>query len=274
MLKLALEERLARPGRARTPEPMIMDDPDGARAFHYSASQVQLPVYEFNASMMSRLLPAGGTVLDLGSGSGQLAAHLASGRPDVTIRCIDLSEEMLALGRAMAAERGLDRLSFVSADITLPADDVVGAPNLVCCNWTLHQLPNRDVAVAALAEIARIRDLHGCAVWIFDFARLRRGATMPAFFDIFTPAGHDRLRVDALASEAAAWTVDEMRAMLTDAGLSGLQCSRTRPLGIYQAWWSVGTRATRPPTWKRPPMSDRAAYLADRTIAAMSNLPG
>ena len=114
-----------------------MDDAEGVRAFHESAPTVQMPTYEFNASMMSRLLPRGGTVLDLGSGSGQLAAHLATGRPDVTITCVDLSEEMLQTGRQMASERGLDeRLTYVAGDITDLDDGLVGSPDLVCCNWT------------------------------------------------------------------------------------------------------------------------------------------
>ena len=162
MLRLAVRDRFARPGRTRVPEPMIMDDPDGVRAFHESAPHVQMPMYEFNASMMSRLLPRGGTVLDLGSGSGQLAAHLAAGRPDVTITCVDLSEEMLQAGRQMASQRGLEeQLSFVVADITNIGAEIVGAPDLVCCNWTLHQLPDRDTALAALRETGQIRDLHG-----------------------------------------------------------------------------------------------------------------
>lgn len=78
VLGLALRDRMARPGRARVPEPMVMDDREGVRVFHESAMDVQLPVYEFNASSMSRLVPEGGSVLDLGSGSGQLAVHLVS----------------------------------------------------------------------------------------------------------------------------------------------------------------------------------------------------
>ena len=66
VLGLALRDRMARPGRARVPEPMVMDDPGGVRVFHESAMDVQLPVYEFNASSMSRLVPEGGSVLDLG----------------------------------------------------------------------------------------------------------------------------------------------------------------------------------------------------------------
>lgn len=274
MFWLALQERMSRPGRERVPEPMVMDDPGGARAFHDAAPEVQLPVYEVISSMISRLLPEGGRVLDLGSGSGQLAAHLAAGRPDVSVTCVDLSPVMLALGRDMAAERGLDRLRFVDADITQLPNDVVGDPDVICCNWTLHQLPDRPLAVAALGEIARIRAQHGCAVWIFDFARLRRSSTMPAFFDLFSSTGHDRLRVDAVASEAAAWTVQEMEEMLAESGLTGLERSVIAPLAIHQVWWASAPRSDGPtPAWTRPAMSNYTARLADATIANMSNLP-
>ena len=274
VLRLAVRDRLARPGRRRVPEPMVMDDAEGVRAFHESAPTVQMPTYEFNASMMSRLLPLDGTVLDLGSGSGQLAAHLAAGRPDVTITCVDLSEEMLDTGRAMAAARGLDRrLSFAAGDITALDDELVSSPDLVCCNWTLHQLPDRDTVIAALREIRRIREMHGSATWIFDFARLRRSETMPAMWDIVVPDGDRRLRVDAVASEAAAWTIEEMRDMLVEAGLAGLSCSRHRAGGLYQAWWASGQPRATTPAWERPSIQPDAAFWADRMHAAMSNLP-
>ena len=274
VLGLAVRDRLATPGRTRVPEPMVMDDAEGVRAFHESAPTVQMPTYEFNASMMSRLLPRGGTVLDLGSGSGQLAAHLATGRPDVTIICVDLSEEMLQTGRQMASERGLDeRLTYVAGDITDLDDGLVGSPDLVCCNWTMHQLPDRGTVLAALREIGRIRARHGSATWIFDFARLRRSETMPAIWDTVMPDGDRRLRVDAVASEAAAWTIEEMADMLAEAELTGLSCSRHRAGGLYQCWWARGHRRAMIPDWERPSITPTAAFWADRTTAAMSKLP-
>jgi ubiquinone/menaquinone biosynthesis C-methylase UbiE len=252
---------------------MVMDDADGVRAFHDAAPLVQLPIYEVNASMMSRLVPEGGRVLDLGSGSAQLAAHLVTGRPDVTVACVDLSDEMLALGRRTAADRGLRQLSYVRADITRLSDDIVGHPDLVCCNWTLHQLPDRDWAVAALRQVARIREEHGCAVWIFDFARRRRSQTMPVLFDLFADGNHDRLRADAIASEAAAWTTHEMHEMLTEAGLTGIEKSSLRPLGIYQSWWTPGQRSCATPSWKRPTMPPHLAEVADGITASMRNVP-
>lgn len=251
-----------------------MDDEDGVRAFHDAAPRVQMPVYELSASMMSRLAPRGATVLDLGAGSGQLAAHLATGRPDVSITCVDLSEPMLDAGRRMASDRGLDRLHFTRADITDLREVAVEAPDLVCCNWVLHQLPDRATVLAVLREIARVRELHRCAVWLFDFARLRRPETMPVAFDLLYPDADPRLRVDAVASEAAAWTPDEMRDALADAGLHDLTWAQDRGLGLYQAWWAPGRDGVvEDPPWRRPDISATAVWWAGRIAAGMTHTP-
>ncbi|WP_404386046.1 methyltransferase domain-containing protein [Knoellia locipacati] len=266
-------ERATKHPRDRVPEPMVMDDVEGVRAFHEAAQDVQMPIYEFNASMMSRLVPEGGRVLDLGSGSGQLAAHLAAGRPDLTVTCVDLSEPMLETGRAMADKRSLDTVEFVAGDVTSLDDAVVGRPDLVSCNWTLHQLPDRDTTVAALTQIAAIRREHGSAVWLFDFARMRRDATMRALMEVFTPGAGPQLRKDALASEAAAWTRDEMREMLTAAGLDDLHESYDRVLETYQVWWAPGERAADAPTWGQPSISRDAAKVAQLITGAQTDLP-
>ena len=274
VLGLALRDRMARPGRARVPEPMVMDDPEGVRVFHESAMDVQLPVYEFNASSMSRLVPEGGSVLDLGSASGQLAAHLVTGRPDVTVRCVDLSQSMVDTGRRQAAERGMDRLEFVVGDIIALNAEVVGTPDLVSCTWVLHQLPDRETVMAALRQIATIREQHGSALWIYDMARLRRAETMPALFDLLNPGADPRLRVDGLASEAAAWTVEELTESLAEAGLTGLTWCRDRLLGLHHAWWAPGRDGhSTPAEWTSPPMPPAARRTADRLAQGMTGAP-
>lgn len=274
VVALALRDRMARRGRARVPEPMVMDDPEGVRVFHESAVDVQLPVYEFNASSMSRLVPEGGSVLDLGSGSGQLAAHLVTGRPDATVRCVDLSQPMVDTGRRQAAERGMDRVGFVVGDITALDGEVVGTPDLVCCAWVLHQLPDRETVVAALRQIATIREQHGSALWIYDMARLRRAETMPALFDLINPGADPRLRVDGLASEAAAWTVEELTESLAEAGLTGLSWCRDRLLGLHQAWWAPGRDGhPAPAEWTSPPMPPAVRRSADRLAQGMTGAP-
>src|SRR5215211_6467994 len=91
-------ERLTRSDLGRTPEPMVMDQPEGVAAFH-EAGRIDgsnMPVYETWAKAMSRLLPQGGSLLDLGSGSVLYLAHLARHRYDLRILELHPTDPMLA----------------------------------------------------------------------------------------------------------------------------------------------------------------------------------
>jgi tRNA (cmo5U34)-methyltransferase len=236
---LLLREALARSRAERTPEPMVMDEPDSVAQFHVSGGVdgLNTPVYELNARAASRLTPAGGTVLDLGSGSGQYLAHLARRRPDLHIVGIDLSEPMLATGREMLAREGLAaRVTLQRGDITDLEDVVPHSVDLVSCVFALHHLPDEDALGACLGEIARVRRRTGCAVLIFDFARLRHPRSYTTFFSLLPEQGPVLTR-DALASERAAFSVDELRRGLVEAELADLSDARTRPFRAYQLHW-------------------------------------
>jgi cyclopropane fatty-acyl-phospholipid synthase-like methyltransferase len=75
------------------------------------------PVYELCASAISRLLPEGGRVIDLGAATGRCAAVLAEHR-NAGVVGVDLSEEMVRRGR-----RPLDAESL-SAGVTLRVGDM------------------------------------------------------------------------------------------------------------------------------------------------------
>ena len=59
-------------------------------------------------------------VLDAGAGEGLLATDLGRRHPDWTVAAVDLSEEALALGRELAAERRAANVRFERADVTKP----------------------------------------------------------------------------------------------------------------------------------------------------------
>ena len=139
----------------------------------------------------------------------------------------------------------MDRLGFVVGDFTALDAEVVGTPDLVRCTWCFTSFPDRETVVAALRQIATIREQHGSALWIYDMARLRRAETMPALFDLLNPDADPRLRVDGLASEAAAWTVEELTESLAEAPLTGLTWCRDRLLGLHHAWWAPGREGHR-----------------------------
>jgi ubiquinone/menaquinone biosynthesis C-methylase UbiE len=216
---------------------MVMDEPDAARGYDEAGEAAQVPLHDLNARAMSRLLPQNGTVVDLGCGSGRLLARLAQGRPDVRVLGLDLSDPMLALGRDLLEREGLsDRVELRKGDITTFDSEVTDPFDLVSCNYALHQLPDDGLVQSCLKAIARARERTGCAVYVFDLARLRNPRSWPDTLSmtVVPPV----FRKDAIASERAAFTFDELKSQLQRAGLGDLDHAVSRPLGENQVHWA------------------------------------
>lgn len=90
------------------------------------------------------------SILDVGSGAGQIAAHLLKySDPTAKITCIDLSREMLRRAKNRLKS---DRPSFVAADLAhLPFADA--SFDCVTCGYVLEHLPEPELG---LSEIARV----------------------------------------------------------------------------------------------------------------------
>jgi hypothetical protein len=245
LLGLAVRDRLSLEQRSRVAMPVdhqVMEldrlvaeyDAGGQPAGSMRA------VYEVCASSISRLLPEGGTVVDLGPATGRCAAVLAEHRPDVQIIGIELSEEMVRCGQDALAAQGLSaRVRMVTGDMRsfgeLAPDDV----SVVASSWALENLPTVSDLDRCLAEIAAVRERTGCAVWLFNFARLNRAGTYPALQSLV--GGVTPLLTDnGVAGEAAAPTFAEMQRQLDAAGLHGLNHAVFRPLPFVQAHWARG----------------------------------
>jgi tRNA (cmo5U34)-methyltransferase len=238
---IALREQRHATGRTRVPEPMIMDDAESVAQFHAggASSATMLMVYDFNARALDALLPEGARLLDLGVGSGRALAYLARLRPDLHVTGVDLAPNMLATARGLFESEGLAaRIQLVEADMTALPESITGQPwDGISCMWTLHQLPDFDVLRAALRQIAVLRAGTGAAVWLFDFARLRDPGTLDSLLDVVDPSVPPVLRGDGLASEAAAFTHDELVGELRAAGLSDVRAGISRPIPFVQAFW-------------------------------------
>jgi SAM-dependent methyltransferase len=97
--------------------------------------------------LIKSLLPMGGLVLDVGCGTGQLAAAIAAEGYDVF--GVDLSASMVARAR----ERGLAG-TYAGVTTALPfADD---AFDLALTVATLHHLETRERVAATVREMARV----------------------------------------------------------------------------------------------------------------------
>jgi len=95
------------------------------------------------------------SILDVGSGAGQIARHLVRyADPAAEVTCIDLSHHMLR--RARNRLKG-DRPEFVAADLArLPFADA--AFDCVTCGYVLEHLADPETG---LAEIARVLEPGG-----------------------------------------------------------------------------------------------------------------
>jgi SAM-dependent methyltransferase len=267
---IVVREKLARGERRRVPEPMVMDELRGVQEYDEIGGSVQAGIHHFNALGISRLLPEGGTLLDLGCGSGRLLARLAQGRPDARVIGLDLSEPMLETGRGLLEREGLaERVELRRGDITTFDAEVSETFDIVSCNFTLHQLPSEDLARSCLEAIGRSRSQTGCAVWIFDFARLRHPRSFPAFASIVNWPGAV-VHHDALASEQAGFAFEELTAMLERTGLSDLEHVRSRPLGEYQVHRAPGRNHQAPVTglWRDSPLPPGTGLLKQLALSS------
>lgn len=243
MLKLALmlvKEMISPPRVERRPEPAEeMDNVAQVEAFHAQGATALIPIYHFNALAVSRMVPLGGRVVDLGTGSGQYLAYLAERRPDITIVGIDLAPTMVEVGNRFLVRRGLaNRVRLEVGDMTAFANALKEPVDLVSSVFSLHHLPAAEDLEDCLREIRAVRERAGCGVWIFDHARPRHPDTPRVFPEIFTPNAPPGFNEDSRNSLIASHSFDELRRQLERAGLGPAQGRLSRWMRLYQAHWT------------------------------------
>lgn len=255
-----------------------MDEPASVAEFHEGGATVggMLGVYDLSARALNALVPEGGRLLDLGVGPGRALQRFLAMRLDVTATGVDLAPNMLATARRFFDTEGLgDRVSLVEDDLTALPDEVMHEKwDAVSCVWTLHHLPDRDVLRGALRQIADIRNANGCALWLFDFQRLRNPQTFPSVVAVVQSDVSPVLRADGVASEAAAFTHDELRNELAATGLGDLEAGLARPIPWLQAFWCRGQTGSAPASKYIPPERLRGQARVDAIIIRQfSRLP-
>lgn len=94
-------------------------------------------------------LPDGGTVIDIGAGTGAISLALAARRPDANVIAIDGDPSVLDRARAKA---GADCVTWTLGDATeLPISDATA--DRVTCSLLLHHL-------TTASKLAALRDAH------------------------------------------------------------------------------------------------------------------
>ena len=219
--------------------PVRTDDADGREVFggalYDPAEAAAVPEAAVGASLGCGVptavadLHAGETVLDLGSGAGA-DVLISARRVGPTGRAIglDMTDEMLALARANAAEAGVENAEFVKGYIEqIPLPDA--SVDVVISNCVINLAADKRVV---LAEAARV---------------LRPGGRFAVSDVIADPDMDAATRADMqlwTGCVAGALTEDEFRAALSAAGLVDIEIRPTHR--VHEHAGSAIVRATKP----------------------------
>ena len=128
-------------------------------------------------------LPENGRVLDLATGTGDLAVMVARLNPGSRVTGLDPSANMLEVGREKLARFGLsERIELVQGDAqALPFED--DSFDGVCIAFGIRNVPDRDRALHEMARVTR----PGGYVAILELSEPRKGILGPlARFHVHT----------------------------------------------------------------------------------------
>lgn len=143
----------------------------------------------FRAAMSERVsasLPAGGTVVDVGCGTGTFGIALAASRPDATVIGVDGDPEILAIARAKPGADSVEWHQGLAGQLPL-AD---ASADVVTMSLVLHHLLPAEKR-EAMAEARRVLRPGG-SFQIADWGRPHDPAMSAIFFLSQAIDGFDR----------------------------------------------------------------------------------
>ena len=119
-------------------------------------------------------------LLDVATGTADLAIEAADGHPGIHVTGVDFVEEMLAVGRQKIASQGLsDRIRLLQADaMTLPFPD--GSFDAAGIAFGIRNMPDR---IQALREMQRII-VPGGQIFVLEM-NFPRNRFWQSFFDLY-----------------------------------------------------------------------------------------
>ena len=182
-----------------------------------------------------RLSP-GQRVLDVccGSGASAIPAAEAVGSTGSVVG-VDLAENLLALARSKAKERGLANIEFRRDDMTqLPFDEE--SFDVVVCVFGIFFGPDMEAALRELKRVLRTGGKLAITTW------------GPRFFEPATTAFWESVRSvrPDLYKGFNPWDrisdVDAVRSLLTAAGLDNIEAvaeSDSQPVNSPEDWWAM-----------------------------------
>lgn len=122
-----------------------------------------------------------GKYLDVGAGTGNLAAIIAKNRPDVEITAVEISTDMVAVGEEYIRKKGLQgQIKFIEGDaVEKETINELGEFDLIYCTYSFHHWENPgkviDNLMSSLGEngVLYLYDLR--RVWWLYWIPIRNG---------------------------------------------------------------------------------------------------
>lgn len=215
----------------RVPEPELMDDPSQAEAYadaDFDEAHSRI-VDGFDECFPGDV--AGGCVLDLGCGPGDISFRFAARHPACTVTGVDGSAAMIRLAnRRRAIDAAGDRVAFIEGCI--PRAPIPGIRyTAIISNSLLHHLHRPAVLWETIAAHADPDTL----IYVVDLRRPQDTGVVRRLVEEYAAGEPEILRRDFYNSLCAAFTPPEVETQLAAAGLAGLSVDviSDRHLVIY-----------------------------------------
>ena len=204
----------------RIPEPELMEDLEQAMAYdHADFTQPNARFLELYDHHVAQHLDHGPhRVLDIGCGPATICLDIAQRWPQARLSCVDGSEAMIqrAAKRLAAHPELAGRVDLVCEAVPLPHGALEGAFDAVLSNSLLHHLHDPSVLWREILVQAK----PGGFVLVGDLTRPASAAQAASIVQTHAAQEPEVLRTDFYNSLLAAFTPDEVRAQLVEAGLT------------------------------------------------------
>ena len=174
-------------------------------------------LYDLVIEEVLRRSPIQGRALDISSGAGQLLSKLAREMPQMNFLGTDLSEHMIAIAAKNANTYGVKNVQFIKQDMYRLLDLIQTEGehcfDLITWSLALHHCETSDQVILVFNSIARLLKPNGTLI-IFDINRPKTGALAVKFADEFNANQGSWYYQDSLDSYKAAFTFQELEAIL------------------------------------------------------------
>ena len=202
----------------RVPEPELMNDPEQVLAYANADFEAAHQSVIENFSQIFPNDPSLQNVLDLGCGSGDVTVRFAHRYPNWKIDAVDGAEEMLKQAEILIKEESL------SERITLHHQQLQNytfgneSYDAIISNSLLHHLHEPQHLWSIIKQFAT----HTTAIYVCDLFRPDTSQQASELVDQYANKEPEILRKDFYNSLLAAFTSDEVRAQINNAGLDRL----------------------------------------------------